>query len=106
MTLFLAFVLILVSSTMMYYVESEVQPEKFKSIPHAFWWAITTLTTVGYGDVYPITPLGKVLSSFIAVVGIGFVALPTGILSSAYIEQMKKRRLGECPHCGKELHHD
>ena len=59
MIIFIVFVLMLISSTLMYYVESDVQPEKFKSIPHAFWWAICTLTTVGYGDVNPVTGIGK-----------------------------------------------
>ena len=104
MTIFIAFVLLLISSTLMYYFESDVQPEKFKSIPHAFWWAIATLTTVGYGDVYPITAMGKFLSSIIAIIGIGFVALPTGILSSAYIERIKKKEKVICPHCKKSIH--
>lgn len=103
MTVFIAFVLLLISSTLMYYIETDVQPEKFKSIPHAFWWAIATLTTVGYGDVYPITAMGKFLGSFIAIIGIGFVALPTGILSSAFMEKIKKDDQSQCPHCGKRL---
>lgn len=106
MTLFLACVLLLISSTLMYYVESDVQPDKFKSIPHSLWWAISTLTTVGYGDVVPITPLGKILSSIIAIIGIAFVALPTGILSSAFMEQIKKNRQMVCPHCGKSADHE
>lgn len=104
MTVFIAFILLLISSTLMYYVESDVQPEKFKSIPHAFWWAIATLTTVGYGDVYPITGVGKLISSVIAIIGIGFVALPTGILSSAYMEKIKKKEKVKCRHCGKAMH--
>ena len=103
MTVFIAFILLLISSTLMYYVESEIQPEKFKSIPHAFWWAIATLTTVGYGDVYPITGVGKLLSSVIAIIGIGFVALPTGILSSAFMERIKKKDASVCSHCGKSF---
>ena len=87
----------------MYYFESDVQPEKFKSIPHAFWWAVATLTTVGYGDVYPVTGIGKFLSSIIAITGIGFVALPTGILSSAYIDRIRKKEITNCPHCGKPI---
>ncbi len=106
MTIFLASILLLISSTLMYFVESEVQPEKFKTIPHSLWWAISTLTTVGYGDVIPITPVGKILSSFIAIIGIAFVALPTGILSSAYMEELKKKRNMSCPHCGKTVNHE
>ena len=102
-TLFVAFILLTLSSTLMCYVENEAQPEKFASIGHAFWWAIATLTTVGYGDVYPITAIGKVLSAIIALIGIGFVALPTGIISSAFIEKLRinKERnfICKCPNC-------
>ncbi len=87
----------------MYYVENDAQPENFASIGHAFWWAIATLTTVGYGDVYPVTGLGKILSAIIALIGIGFVALPTGIISSAFIEQIKENKESKCPHCGGKL---
>lgn len=100
MTMFFAFVLLLISSTLMYYAETEVQPEKFQSIGHSFWWAIATLTTVGYGDVYPITGLGKVISSFIAIIGIGFIALPTGIISSTFIGKIKNKQNTVCRNCG------
>ncbi len=105
MTIFIAFILLVFSSTLMYYVENEAQPENFASIGHAFWWAIATLTTVGYGDVYPVTGLGKFLSAIIALIGIGFVALPTGIISSAFIERIKesKKEKCKCPHCGGVL---
>ncbi len=105
MTVFVTFILLVFSSTLMYYVESDAQPEKFASIGHAFWWAIATLTTVGYGDVYPVTGLGKILSAVIALIGIGFIALPTGIISSAFIDRVKENKEGKCvcPHCGKEL---
>ncbi len=105
MTVFVAFILLVFSSTLMYYVEHDVQPEKFASIGHSFWWAVATLTTVGYGDVYPITGLGKVLSAVIALIGIGFVALPTGIISSAFIDKVQaaKKEKRKCPHCGKHL---
>jgi len=103
---FIAFILLVFSSTIMYYFENEVQPEKFASIGHSFWWAIATLTTVGYGDVYPITGMGKVMSGLIALIGIGFIALPTGIISSAFIqriqEQKKEKNICKCPKCGTE----
>lgn len=106
-TLFVAFILLVVSSTLMYYVENEVQPEKFASIGHSFWWSVATLTTVGYGDVYPITAIGKLLSAVIALIGIGFVALPTGIISSAFVEKIQKKKSKkiecECPNCGKKI---
>lgn len=100
-TLLVAFVLLLISSTLMYYVEGEAQPDKFASIIHSFWWSVATLTTVGYGDIYPVTGLGKFLSAIIALIGIGFVALPTGIISSAFIERIKNREVRcTCPNCG------
>ncbi|MBP2833030.1 ion transporter [Aquimarina sp. U1-2] len=108
-TVFVAFILLVLSSTLMYYIESDVQPENFASIGHSFWWAVATLTTVGYGDVYPITAIGKVLSAIIALIGIGFIALPTGIISSAFIEKIqeqktkKNSKLCKCPNCGKEI---
>jgi voltage-gated potassium channel len=103
-TILVAFVLLLVSSTLMYYVEGEAQPDKFASIIHSFWWSIATLTTVGYGDVYPITGMGKFLSAVIAMIGIGFVALPTGIISSAFIDKIKQRKMTcTCPKCGESF---
>jgi voltage-gated potassium channel len=107
-TLFLTFLLLMISSTLIYYIENEVQPDKFKNILASFWWAIATLTTVGYGDIYPITTLGKILSGFIALLGIGLVALPTGIISSGFIEQIKQKKENKnetqrCPHCGKKI---
>lgn len=104
LSLFVAFVLLVVSSTLMYHVEHDAQPEKFASIGHSFWWSVATLTTVGYGDVYPITAAGKLLSAIIAVIGIGFVALPTGIISSAFIARIQKDKIEpkecSCPNCG------
>lgn len=91
-TVFVTFVLMILSSTLMYYIEHDAQPEKFASIGDAVWWAVATLTTVGYGDVYPVTALGKILSGIIALIGIGFVALPTGIISSAFIEKIQAEK--------------
>lgn len=97
--------MLLISSTLMYYVENEAQPDNFSSIPETMWWSIATLTTVGYGDVYPITGLGKVLGGLIAILGIGLFALPTGILASGFSEQLAKGKNGKtnCPHCGQEI---
>lgn len=68
------------------------------------WWAIATLTTIGYGDVYPVTVIGKFMASIIAVLGIGMFALPTGILGSGFMEELEKsKKPRTCPHCGKEL---
>lgn len=88
----LAGVLLLVASVLMYFAERDAQPDKFSSIPAAMWWGIATLTTVGYGDVYPVTALGKFLSAVIAVLGIGVVALPTGILGAAFVEEMQAEK--------------
>jgi voltage-gated potassium channel len=95
--------LLIISSTLMYFAEHQTQPEVFSSIPAAMWWAVATLTTVGYGDVYPVTALGKCIASVIAVLGIGFFALPAGILSSGFTEKIEKtdETAGVCPHCGK-----
>lgn len=88
-TIFVALILMVIASTLMYYAEHTTQPDQFPDIVHAFWWAVATLTTVGYGDVYPVTALGKILSGVIALLGIGLVALPTGILSSAFVDRME-----------------
>ena len=106
-TILMISILLLVSSSLIYVVESEAQPDKFPSIPAAMWWGVATLTTVGYGDIYPVTALGKILSGFIAFLGIGVFALPTGILASGFAEEIRKRRdkneLCLCPHCGEDI---
>ncbi|MFK8057982.1 MAG: ion transporter [Saprospiraceae bacterium] len=108
-TIFIAFVLLILSSTLMYYVENDVQPDKFASIGDSLWWAVATLTTVGYGDVYPVTGLGKLIGSAIAMIGIGIVALPTGIISSAFVDELQSRKQREkgttceCPKCGERF---
>ncbi|MCB9853418.1 MAG: ion transporter [Phycisphaerales bacterium] len=95
--------LLVVSSSVLYYCEYPVQPQVFSSIPATMWWAVATLTTVGYGDMYPITPLGKTCASVIAILGIGMFALPTGIIGAGFVEAIDKRRnqTRVCPHCGK-----
>lgn len=105
--MFIAFLLIIIS-TLMFYVEHDAQPGVFSSIPASMWWGIETLTTVGYGDMLPITPLGRVLGGMISVLGIGLFALPAGILSSGLTEHLQKKgtrsKSRKCPHCGGELH--
>ena len=97
-------ILLIICSSLVYFAEHEAQPQAFSSIPASLWWGIMTLTTVGYGDVYPITVMGKIIASFFAVLGIGFFALPSAILASAMIEQSRQKHLDrECPHCGKKL---
>jgi voltage-gated potassium channel len=106
MTIFITGLLLLLASSMMYSIENAVQPDKFPNIPATLWWAVATLTTVGYGDVYPITVAGKILSGIIAILGIGLVALPSGIISSGFISAASKGKEQPdkiCPHCGKEI---
>ena len=126
--LFVTFMLV-ISSTLMYEVEHTVQPEAFSSIPETMWWAVATLTTVGYGDVYPVTGLGRLLAAVSAVLGIGLFAIPTGILASGFseialkeeemrdleesiarVERLEREELDllegaerHCPHCGERL---
>lgn len=87
----LALTAVLVCATALYLVEGSVQPEAFGSIPRAAWWAVATLTTIGYGDVYPVTPLGRVLGALAALASIGVVALPAGILAGAFSDAMRPR---------------
>ncbi|WP_299439915.1 ion transporter [uncultured Rhodospira sp.] len=87
-----AALLLLVSSAMLYLVEGATQPEAFGSIPRAMWWSVATLTTVGYGDVYPVTPLGRAFAALTAVTGIGLIAMPTGILASAFSDAFQAQR--------------
>lgn len=90
--LIISAILVISSGTLMYYVERSAQPEKFTGIGEGFWWSIMTYATVGYGDIYPITPLGKILASLIAIIGIGTIALPSGIISGAFIREMQLQK--------------
>lgn len=101
----LAIVLVLISS-FVFFAEHTAQPDKFSSIPDTLWWGIVTMTTIGYGDTFPITPIGKALAAMLALLGIGLFALPAGIISSGFIEEIqhsKKKREATCPHCGHQL---
>ena len=95
-------ILLLVASSAMYYAEQAAQPDVFSSIPAALWWGVITLTTVGYGDVHPVTPLGQVLGALVAIVGIGLFALPASILASGFIEAARENII-TCPHCGGDI---
>ncbi len=90
LVIFVVFLLLIIFSSLMYFIEKEAQPEAFSSIPEAMWCA---LTTIGYGDVYPITPLGKILGALIAFLGIGMFALPAGILGSGLVEIARKKEM-------------
>ena len=102
-TLIVIGILLIFTSCVMYIVERGANPD-FSSIPEAMWWSIVTLTTVGYGDTRPITPLGQFLAGFVAILGIGMFALPTSILGAAFLVEMGKRgKSPTCPHCGEEI---
>lgn len=120
-TIFMIFIMLVMASSLVYTVEHDAQPEAFSSIPAAMWWGMATLTTVGYGDVYPITPMGKFLGAVIALLGIGLFALPAGILASGFAEELQKKdgkggegiggeengetgKVTVCPHCGKNVY--
>jgi voltage-gated potassium channel len=104
-TAFLVSVLLVVASSLMYFIENKGQPEVFSSIPASLWWGVATLSTVGYGDAYPVTVLGKFLGAIIALLGIGMFALPAGILGSGFVEEIQKKKASSkiCPHCGKAI---
>ena len=88
----LALALIYVSAIALYFIEGRMQPDSFGSIPRATWWAVATLTTVGYGDAYPVTTAGKFAAALIALAGIGVVALPAGIFASAVSDEMARTK--------------
>lgn len=105
MTVFAVLILLVVASSLMYFVENAAQPKVFSSIPAAMWWGVATLTTVGYGDMYPVTPLGRFLGAIIAILGIGAIAIPAGILTTGFAKEIQKKRgkRGMCPYCGKDM---
>jgi voltage-gated potassium channel len=90
----------------MYNLESVAQPQAFNNAFSSFWWAVATITTVGYGDIYPITIAGKLISALISFLGIALVAIPTGIISAGFNELTEKDRAEEyrfCPFCGNKI---
>ena len=89
---FILFLLLMLMASATYYAENGVQPDAFANIPQAMWWAVVTVTTVGYGDVVPVTPLGKVLGAALGVLGVGMVALPAGILASGFSNALHRRQ--------------
>lgn len=106
-SIFVVFILMLISSVFMYTIESPVQPKVFKNGFSGLWWAVATFTTVGYGDIYPITVAGKIISMIMAILGIALVAVPTGIISSGFIELSSENKNCTkkhfCPYCGKKI---
>ncbi len=89
---FMLFIMLVLAASGIHLLEHKVQPQAFGSIPGSMWWAVVTLTTVGYGDVVPLTPLGKIFGGVITIVGVGMVALPTAIIASGFADQMRRRR--------------
>ena len=103
----LCFFVMLFSAIIMYTVENPVQPEQFPNVIASLWWAICTLTTVGYGDVYPVTPVGRLFAAVISLVGIGIIAIPTGIIAAGFTSAINHEDEDDgmhfCPYCGHRL---
>ncbi|QDU61777.1 Cyclic nucleotide-gated potassium channel [Planctomycetes bacterium Pan216] len=102
MFLVVTLLIIFVSSVAIYHLEHEAQPETFKSIFHCMWWAVATLTTVGYGDMYPITVAGKIFTGFVTILGVGTIAVPSGLIASALTKTKKERADGSSPESGND----
>lgn len=115
-SMFIVGLLMLIAAVLMYNIENAAQPNVFHNAFDALWWAVATLTTVGYGDIYPVTAGGKILSSVIAILGIGLIAVPTGIISAGFMETISdpdNTSASEhtephdekcyCPYCGKRI---
>lgn len=104
-TIFVVLILIILASSLIYFAEHDAQPKAFSSIPSSMWWAVMTLATVGYGDVYPITAAGRFLTAIIAILGVALFAMPTAILASGFVEEVQNRRKKpvKCPHCGRTI---
>ena len=88
-TAYVSIIILFIISTLMFYAEHEAQPDKFRNILDGLWWGIATLTTVGYGDIYPVTVTGKLIAAVSAFLGIGVFALPTAILGAAFLEEIE-----------------
>ncbi len=94
-TFLLMFSVLILASSIMFYLEREAQPNVFPNILYGFWWGVITLTTIGYGDIVPITAFGKILGGFVALMGVMIVAIPTGIISSSFIQKMEESKLSK-----------
>ncbi|MBR4710756.1 MAG: ion transporter [Clostridia bacterium] len=111
MSIVLCLFVMLFSAIIMYTVENPVQPELFPNVISSLWWAICTLTTVGYGDVYPVTPVGRLFASVISIVGIGIIAIPTGIITAGFTGMIREKSGARpqddekkyCPYCGHKI---
>jgi len=106
LSLILIMFLVIIASCLVYFAEHLEPDTKFTSIPATIWYAVVSLTTVGYGDMIPVTPWGKVFASIILLAGVALFALPAGIITSGFLDEMRKARnprLKNCPHCGKPI---
>lgn len=108
MGFFIMLVLLILGSAMVFFAEHDAQPQKFSSVIASLWWGIETMATIGYGDMVPITPLGKFIAGIVALVGIGLFALPAGIFASGFVEEIHRKKddcapAQICPHCGKQI---
>ena len=105
---FIFFVLILVTSigTIMYMIEGNQPGTQFNNIPNSIYWAIVTMTTVGYGDITPVTPVGRFLSAIVMLIGYTIIAVPTGIVSATMVGEQRKKNRMECPHCHRTGHEE
>jgi voltage-gated potassium channel len=103
----LILILIIIASSVMYFAEHTAQPTVFSSIPATLWYAIVTLTTVGYGDMIPVTIVGKVMTGIIMLSGVAIFALPAGIITAGFLEEvqhLRGKKTIKCPHCGESFH--
>ncbi|MBA2498920.1 MAG: ion transporter [Chitinophagaceae bacterium] len=107
LSLVLAITLIIISSSLVYFPEHIAQPDVFTSIPATVWWSVITLTTVGYGDMIPITITGKIFTGVILLAGVAMFALPAGIITAGFLEEIRKQKKSGrqqiCPHCHKPI---
>lgn len=105
----LILILIVIASSIMYFAEHDAQPAVFSSIPATIWYALVTLTTVGYGDMIPVTIIGKFMTGVIMLCGVAIFALPAGIITAGFLEEvqhMRGKKTVKCPHCGTSFHPD
>lgn len=101
--------LVIIASSIMYFAEHLAQPTVFSSIPATLWWAFVTLTSVGYGDMVPITLIGKIMTAVLMLCGVAIFALPAGIITAGFLEEIqraKEKKTIKCPHCGNTFHTD
>jgi len=108
MAFFIMLVLLILGSALIFFAEHDAQPAKFSSVIASMWWGIETMATIGYGDMVPITPLGKFIAGIVALLGVGLFALPAGIFASGFVEELHRKENADaspkiCPHCGNSL---